>query len=79
MYADRDFSIAGMVNNSAMTDLKTLAEELCKRYASVPSFLLSAAMALVHISVSIILNIIAKGFSKNRMHSNAFKSKYIFI
>lgn len=30
MHADRDPSIAGMVIDSAMTDLKTLAEELCK-------------------------------------------------
>jgi pyruvate-formate lyase-activating enzyme len=54
MYADRDPSIAGMVIDSAMTDLKTLAEELCKRYVSVPSFVLSAAMALVKKSVSMI-------------------------
>ena len=54
MYADRDPSIAGMVIDSAMTDLKTLAEELCKRYVTVPSFVLSAAMALVKKSVSMI-------------------------
>ena len=41
MYANQDPSIAGMVVDSAMTDLKTLAEELCKTYVTLPSFVLS--------------------------------------
>jgi len=31
MYSDRDPSIAGIVIDSAMIDLKTLAEEICKK------------------------------------------------
>ena len=51
MYANQDPSIAGMVVDSAMTDLKTLAEELCKTYVTLPSFVLSGALALVKKSV----------------------------
>ena len=51
MFADRDPSIGGMVLDSAMTDLKTLAEQLCKRHVNLPNFILSGALSLVRKSV----------------------------
>lgn len=51
MYSDRDPSIGGIVIDSAMTDLKTLAEELCKKYVNLPSFVLSGALNMVKKSV----------------------------
>lgn len=47
MHANKDPSIAGLVLDSAFTDLKTLAEELCKQYASLPKLVVSGAMAIV--------------------------------
>jgi hypothetical protein len=51
MDADRDPSITEMVRDFAIKDLKTLAEELCKRYVSMAIFM-SAAMALIKLSIS---------------------------
>jgi alpha-beta hydrolase superfamily lysophospholipase len=53
MHAERDPSIAGMVIDSAMTSLTTLAKELCEKHTSIPNFVLSGALALVKSSVSI--------------------------
>lgn len=47
MHANKDPSIAGLVLDSAFTDLKTLAEELCKQYANLPKFVVSGAMSIV--------------------------------
>lgn len=47
MHANQDPSIAGLVLDSAFTDLKTLAEELCKQYASIPKLVVSGAMSIV--------------------------------
>ncbi|CAD8063323.1 unnamed protein product [Paramecium primaurelia] len=48
MHADRDPSIAGLVLDSAFSNLKTLAEELAKQYAQkVPSFAISAGLSMI--------------------------------
>lgn len=47
MHAKADPSIAGLVLDSAFTDLKTLAEELCKTYANLPKLVVTGAMAIV--------------------------------
>ena len=47
LHGDRDPSIAGMVLDSPFSNLRTLCNELAKTHASVPSFLVGAAMALV--------------------------------
>lgn len=47
MHSNKDPSIAGLVLDSAFTDLKTLAEELCKTYANLPKLVVSGAMAIV--------------------------------
>ena len=53
MHAERDPSIAGMVIDSAMTSLETLAKELCEQHINLPNFFLSGALALIRSSVSI--------------------------
>jgi len=57
MHADRDPSIGGMVIDSAMTSLKTLAEELCSQHISLPNFVLNTALSMVRNSVRINLQI----------------------
>ena len=52
MHADRDPSIGGMVIDSAMTDLKTLAEELCNQHVNLPNFVLSGVLSMVRKSVN---------------------------
>ncbi|CAD8073106.1 unnamed protein product [Paramecium sonneborni] len=48
MHADRDPSIAGLVLDSAFSNLKSLAEELAKQYAQkVPSFAISAGLSMI--------------------------------
>jgi len=47
MHSNKDPSIAGLVLDSAFTDLKTLAEELCKQYANLPKLVVSGAMSIV--------------------------------
>lgn len=48
MHADRDPSIAGLVLDSAFSNLKTLSEELAKVYAQkVPSFAISAGISMI--------------------------------
>ena len=64
MYSDRDPSIAGIVIDSAMTDLKTLAEEICKKQINIPSFVLSGALSIVKKSVTKINLYIGLGKSK---------------
>ncbi len=47
MHADRDPSIAGLVLDSGFSSLRELAEDLCKEYTSLPSFILSVAMSFI--------------------------------
>lgn len=47
MHADRDPSIAGLVLDSPFSNLRILAEDLCKKYSSVPKFVMSAAMVFI--------------------------------
>lgn len=51
MHSDRDPSIAGIVWDSAFSDLKKLATELGKRYTKMPGFVLSLGMKAVASSV----------------------------
>ena len=44
LHGDRDPSIAGLVLDSPFSNLRTLCNELASTYASVPSFLVGAAM-----------------------------------
>jgi hypothetical protein len=55
MHAERDPSIAGMVVDSAMTSLKTLAREVCEQHVNLPNFVLSGALSMVRSSVSIFI------------------------
>lgn len=47
MHADRDPSIAGLVLDSPFSSLRSLAEDLCKKYSSIPKFVMSAAMMFI--------------------------------
>ena len=47
MHADRDPSIAGIVLDSAFSDLRVLSEELAKSHANVPKFIVSSALSFV--------------------------------
>jgi len=47
MHADRDPSIAGLVLDSPFSNLRTLAEDLCKKHSSIPKFVMSAAMVFI--------------------------------
>lgn len=51
LHSNRDPSIAGMVLDSAFSDLRTLVSELAKTHTKVPSFLVSTAMSLIRGSV----------------------------
>ncbi len=51
LHGDRDPSIAGMVLDSAFSDLKVLVQELARTHTKVPSFLVSTAMSLIRGSV----------------------------
>ena len=47
MHADRDPSIGGVILDSAYSNLKTLAEELCVQYTKIPKFVLSIGIGIV--------------------------------
>eukprot|EP00331_Platyophrya_macrostoma_P010127 CAMPEP_0176429674 /NCGR_PEP_ID=MMETSP0127-20121128/13838_1 /TAXON_ID=938130 /ORGANISM="Platyophrya macrostoma, Strain WH" /LENGTH=401 /DNA_ID=CAMNT_0017811497 /DNA_START=36 /DNA_END=1241 /DNA_ORIENTATION=- len=47
MHGDRDPSIAGIVLDSAFSDMKVLAEELAKSHSNLPKFIVSSAMSFV--------------------------------
>ena len=51
MYADRDPSIAALVLDSPFSNLKTLAEELCDSFISLPGFIKSAALGVVRSTI----------------------------
>lgn len=51
MHSDRDPSIAGIVCDSAFSDLKQLATELGRKYTKMPGFVLSMGMKFVAKSV----------------------------
>lgn len=51
MHADRDPSIAGLVLDSAFSSLRTLAEELCRKYTKIPKFVMSGAISLIRSSI----------------------------
>ncbi len=51
LHGDRDPSIAGMVIDSAFTNMKVLAGELAKHYTKIPNFLTSVGLKLVNKSV----------------------------
>jgi len=51
MHADRDPSIAGLVLDSAFSSLKTLAEDLCKKHASLPNFVIGSALSILNSSI----------------------------
>jgi len=51
LHSNRDPSIAGLVLDSAFSDLQVLVQELARTHTKVPSFLVSAAISLVRGSV----------------------------
>lgn len=51
LHSDRDPSIAGIVCDSAFSDLKKLANELAKKYTKMPGFVVSAGTKLIARSV----------------------------
>ena len=51
LHANRDPSNAGMVLDSAFSDLKLLVNELARTHTKVPSFLVSTALGLIRGSV----------------------------
>jgi len=51
LHSNRDPSIAGLILDSAFSDLQLLVQELAKTHTKVPSFLVSAAISLVRGSV----------------------------
>jgi alpha/beta superfamily hydrolase len=51
LHSSRDHSIAGLVLDSAFSDLKTLVQELARTHTKVPNFLVSTALGLVRGSV----------------------------
>eukprot|EP01016_Furgasonia_blochmanni_P019637 TRINITY_DN2194_c0_g1_i1.p1 TRINITY_DN2194_c0_g1~~TRINITY_DN2194_c0_g1_i1.p1 ORF type:complete len:373 (+),score=71.56 TRINITY_DN2194_c0_g1_i1:143-1261(+) len=51
LHADRDPTIAGMVLDSPFSNLRVLAEELAKKFVSMPGFVLSAALGIIRKTV----------------------------
>lgn len=51
LHSDRDPSIAGIVCDSAFSDLKKLANELAKKYSKMPGFILSLGTKIIAKSV----------------------------
>ena len=51
LHSDRDPSIAGIVWDSAFSDLKKLANELAKKYSKMPGFILSLGTKIIAKSV----------------------------
>lgn len=51
LHSHRDPTIAGLVLDSAFSDLRNLVQELARTHTKVPSFLVGAAMSLVRGSV----------------------------
>ena len=51
MHADRDPSIAGLVLDSGFSSLWELAEDLCKEYTKLPSFVLSLTMSFIRSTI----------------------------
>lgn len=47
MHSDKDPSIAGIVVDSAFSDLRVLAEELAKTHAKIPKFITSGALSIL--------------------------------
>lgn len=47
MHADRDPTVAGLVLDSPFSSLRSLAEDLCKKYSSIPKFVMSGAMMFI--------------------------------
>ena len=55
LHADRDPSIAGMVIDSALTDLTTLASDLYKSNVKLPNFLLKPALGMIRDTVMVLI------------------------
>lgn len=63
MHADRDPSIAGLILDSAFTSLRLLAEDMCKKYSSMPKFVMSAALSMIKSSIKVFFAFNLKYFS----------------
>ena len=51
LHADRDPSIAGMILDSPFSSLRAVAEELAKRFSSIPSFLTGFGLMFIRKSI----------------------------